>query len=259
MSGVFDATILGPPFLAGLLVLASHVPLGRMVLARGIIFIDLAVAQVAGLGVILADALGAEPEGIALQIAAGTAALAAALLLSRTEKHWPREQEAIIGSVFVLAACASLLALSGNPHGGERLNDLLTGQVLWVGLEQLWPGAVTYIALAAVWWAWPGGGRLRFYLVFALAVTVSVQLVGVYLVFASLILPALAVRELPGWKGMAAGLGVGAFAYVTGLAASAAFDLPTGPLIVLALAGMAISVRLLFRDPADEPAAPTPG
>ena len=100
----FDLSILGPAFCAGLLVLASHVPMGQQVLARGIVFIDLAIAQIAGLGVIAADALGWEPQGIAVQIAAVGAALLGALLLSFTEKRWPDIQEALIGVLFVLAA-----------------------------------------------------------------------------------------------------------------------------------------------------------
>src|SRR5204863_6590325 len=90
-----DVSILGPALCAGLLVLATHVPLGKQVLARGIVFIDLAIAQIAGLGVIAADALGWEPQGIAVQIAALSAALIGALLLSVTEKRWPEVQEAV--------------------------------------------------------------------------------------------------------------------------------------------------------------------
>ena len=88
-----NVSILGPAFLAGLLVLATHVPLGQQVLKRGIVFIDLAVAQIAALGVIAADAMGWEPQGIKVQIAAVCAALLGALLLTWTEKKWPEVQE----------------------------------------------------------------------------------------------------------------------------------------------------------------------
>ncbi|HYR25699.1 MAG TPA: hypothetical protein VEQ09_07705, partial [Aquabacterium sp.] len=77
-----DWSIVGPALLAGLLVLATHVPLGQRVLAKGIVFIDLAIAQVAGLGVIAADALGWEPQGWPVQAAAALAALTAAGLLT---------------------------------------------------------------------------------------------------------------------------------------------------------------------------------
>ena len=102
----FDMATLGilwPALAAGLLVTLTHVPLGMQVLKRGIVFIDLAVAQVAGVGVILADFLGWEPAGAAVQVAALSAALSCALLLTWTERRWPEVQEAIIGVVFVLA------------------------------------------------------------------------------------------------------------------------------------------------------------
>ncbi len=94
--------ILWPAFIAGLLVTATHVPLGMQVLSRGIVFIDLAVAQIAGVGVILADYLGWEPTGAAVQVAALSAAIAGAVLLTWTERRWPEVQEAVIGVVFVL-------------------------------------------------------------------------------------------------------------------------------------------------------------
>ena len=97
-----ELSILLPAFVAGILVTATHVPLGTQVLARGIVFIDLAIAQIAGCGVLLADQLGFEPQGIAVQIAALTAALAGALLLTWTERNWPDVQEAVIGVTFVL-------------------------------------------------------------------------------------------------------------------------------------------------------------
>ena len=113
--------LLGPAMIAGLLVTATHVPLGMQVIGRGIVFIDLAIAQIAGLGVILADALGWEPQGAAMQVAALSAALLAAFLLTWTERRWPQVQEAIIGVTFVLASSAAVLLLAGNPHGGEHL------------------------------------------------------------------------------------------------------------------------------------------
>src|SRR4051812_38806444 len=122
----FDAlslAILGPAMLAGLLVLVTHVPLGQQVLQRGIVFIDLAVAQIAALGVIGADYMGWEPQGWAVQAAAVGAALIGALVLTWTEKHWPEIQEALIGASFVLAASAGIMLLSNNPHGGEHLKD----------------------------------------------------------------------------------------------------------------------------------------
>src|SRR5665647_876645 len=220
--------ILGPALLAGLLVLATHVPLGQQVLQRGIVFIDLAVAQIAALGVIGADMMGWEPQGWAVQAAALAAALAGALLLTWTEKRWPEVQEALIGAIFVLAASASILLLSNNPHGGEHLKDLLAGQILWFGLRQRI-------------------GRVGFYLLFAIAVTASVQLVGVYLVFSTLIMPALAVRDWPQRRRLAGAYGIGIIAYVLGLLASAIFDLPSGAVIVWALALTGLAANLVYR------------
>ncbi|HKW53168.1 MAG TPA: metal ABC transporter permease [Stellaceae bacterium] len=136
--------ILWPAFLAGLLVLSTHVPLGRMVLDRGIVFIDLAIAQVAGLGVVIADFLGWEPNGWSVQASAVAAALVAAAFLIWTEKHLAALQEAIIGVVFVAAASAEIILFGFNPHGAENLKDLLVGQILWVTPEQLIPVAVVY-------------------------------------------------------------------------------------------------------------------
>ena len=146
-----DLDILLPAFLAGLLVLATHVPLGQQVLARGIVFIDLAIAQVAGLGVIAADAVGWEPQGWRGQAAACLAALLGALLLTWTEKRWAQVQEALIGVLFVAAASAELLLLAHNPHGGEHLKDLLVGQILWVSPADLIPVAILYALVLALW------------------------------------------------------------------------------------------------------------
>ncbi len=242
-----NISILGPAFLAGLLVLATHVPLGQQVLKRGIVFIDLAVAQIAALGVIAADAMGWEPQGIKVQIAAVSAALLGALLLTWTEKKWPEVQEALIGVFFVLAASAGILLLANNPHGGEHLKDLLTGQILWVSVSQLWPVALLTLVILGVWFNLKDKiGRAGFYGLFALAVTASVQLVGIYLVFSSLIIPALAVRNWSESTKMVGAYLIGAIAYVFGLALSAVFDLPSGAVIVWCLAVVAVLANVIF-------------
>src|SRR5438477_11902229 len=122
-----DISILLPALVAGLLVTSTHVPLGMQVLARGIVFIDLAIAQIAGCGVLLADQMGFEAEGIAVQVSALLAALAGALLLTWTERVWPDVQEAVIGVVFILGASGSVLLLASNAHGSEHLRDRLVG------------------------------------------------------------------------------------------------------------------------------------
>jgi len=228
--------ILFPAFLAGLLVLATHVPMGQQVLSRGIVFIDLAIAQVAGLGVTAADAFGFEPEGWRVQAAAVTAALIGALVLTWTEKKWPEVQEALIGVLFVVAACVELLILANNPHGGEHLKDLLVGQILWVSLKSLIPVAILYAVMLAMWFGFRQRlGQVGFYVMFALVVTQSVQLVGIYLVFASLIIPALAAKRFADSGRLWIGYIVGLVGYVGGLVASSLFDLPTGAVIVVSL------------------------
>ena len=233
-----DWGILGPALVAGLLVLATHVPLGQQVLDRGIVFIDLAIAQIAGLGVIAAGTMGMPEGGVAVQVAAVSAALLGALLLTWTERRAQHQQEALIGVMFILAACAGILLLAGNPHGGEHLKDLLVGQILWVNTTQLmWLAVVSALLLLAMGLGWVKRlGRFGFYGAFALAVTASVQLVGVYLVFSSLIIPALATRTLRGRRRHVVAYGVGALGYALGLGLSALLDLPSGAVIVWTLA-----------------------
>jgi len=244
--GAVELSILLPALAAGLLVSATHVPLGTQVLARGIVFIDLAIAQVAGCGVLLADQLGFEPEGFAVQVAALIAALGGALLLTWTERVWPEVQEAVIGVVFVLAATGSVLLLASNVHGSEHLRDLLVGQILWVNGRWLAWTALIYAGVLALWFsARERIGRIGFYVLFALAVTVSVQLVGVYLVFASLIVPPLATRRMNRYRLLAA-WGLAAAGYASGLLVSTALDLPTGPTIVWALVVLCLAWYLAF-------------
>jgi len=238
----FELGIIAPAFVASLIVLSTHVPLGTEVLRRGIIFIDLAIAQVAGLGVIAADTMGWEAEGWMVQIAAVSAALLAALVLHWTDKRWPEVQEALIGVSFVLAATAGILVLAGNPHGGEHLKELLVGQILWVNYDQLLPAALISIAVLGAWFLMRDRiSGFGFYAVFAFAVTASVQLVGIYLVFASLIIPALATRRVDR-RGVriACGYGVGILGCLVGLFVSVMADLPAGAVIVWCLAVVAI-------------------
>ncbi|MFO1217917.1 MAG: metal ABC transporter permease [Burkholderiaceae bacterium] len=257
--GALDLTIIGPALLAGLLVLATHVPLGMQVLARGIVFIDLAIAQIAGLGVIAADALGLPQGGIAVQAAAVSAALAGALLLTWTERRAAQQQEALIGVLFVLSACAGIVLLAHHPHGGEQLKELLVGQILWVNASQLAALAVVTVLLLAAMGLGIARrlGRFGFYAVFAIAVTASVQLVGVYLVFSSLIVPALATRASgTTQRRTAVAYAVGAAGYVIGLALSALADLPSGAVIVLAMAACALALVALRRQSSTAGAAP---
>ncbi len=241
-----DFAILLPALLAGLLVTATHVPLGRRVLARGIIFLDLAIAQIAGLGIIIAHSFHWQPAGWQTQLIAMAAAISGVLLLNFSERRWPQIQEALIGSLFVLASSIGILLLASNPHGGEQLKDLLVGQILWVSYEQLALVALLYATVLGVWFKFrQHQSSLLFYLLFALSITASVQLVGIYLVFASLILPALAIRRLSACA-LPLGYLISVLAYALGLYLAALADLPAGAVIVVCLSGLSLLAALLL-------------
>ena len=244
MNGI-ELDILIPALIAGLLVLSTHVPLGIKVLERGVIFADLAIAQIAGLGIILAGLLNLADKPVQL-VAAGSALLGAALL-SAIEKYCPDVKEACIGLTFVLSASGGILLMSRDVHAGEHLKDLLAGQILWVNPQQLIATALLSAILLLVWRTRQARlGHFGFYALFALAVTASVQLVGVYLVFASLIVPALSTWRIAKHR-MLYAYAVGMSGYAAGLLLSARFDLPSGAAIVWAMALMGGMVALMTR------------
>lgn len=246
MSAFLDnLDIVWPAMIAGALVVLSHVPLGQQVLARGIVFIDLAIAQVAGLGVIAAHSFGLAEGGWMAQLAAVAAALAGAVLLTWTERKRPEAQEALIGILFVLASTAQILVLANDPHGGEDLKELLAGQILWVSSQQLWHAAILTTLFLVVWFGWREKlGRIGFYVLFALMVTVSVQLVGVYLVFTSLIVPAVATYRHPQSRQLVLGYLFALASYAVGLVLSLVTDLPSSAVIVWAMALLGLIVHL---------------
>ena len=249
MADLMDWTIIGPALVAGLIVLSTHVPLGQEVLKRGIIFIDLAIAQVAGLGVIAAYAMDWEQGGIEVQLAAVSAALIAAAGLSWTEKRWTRIQEPLIGILFILAATGGILLLAGNPHGSEHLKELLVGQILWQTWSSLLPISILSALVLLIWYRVGSNfGRMNFYPVFAVVVTASVQIVGIYLVFASLIIPALATVGIKRGNRLVAGYLVGGMSYLIGIMLSVMFDLPTGAVIVWSMAAVALLAGLVISD-----------
>ena len=242
-----DFNILIPAFIAGLLVLLTHVPLGMKVLERGIIFADLAVAQIAGLGVVIAGLAGYAEQALIVQLIAVASALLGAALLSWIEHFLPEVREASIGLLFVLAASGGILLMSHDTHAGEHLKDLLVGQILWVSNTQLIATAVLSAAILAIWLGFRQKlGTFGFYALFALAVTASVQLVGVYLVFASLIVPALATYNLAR-KRMLVAYATGLLGYAAGLLLSVWLDLPTGAAIVWAMALTGTVLMLIKR------------
>lgn len=235
LASIGTADILGPAFLAGLLVLISHVPLGRQVLQRGIIFIDLAVAQAAATGALIATMTVDMESDWLQQACAATAALSMVTVLHQLEKRWPEIQEPLIGASFVILACIAVLVTANDPHGGEHIHDLMAGQILWSSHQQLiWLGTATLISLSCMMLF--KAPLLAFYIPFAIAITAAVQVVGVYLVFASLIFPALSWRNASGAGAILFAVLTGATGYALGLLASLLFDLPSGPSVVLSLA-----------------------
>lgn len=235
-----------PAFVTGLLCTALHVPLGIEVLKRGIVFIDLATAQVAGVAIVALNVWVMEPSWVGVQVAAFGAAAAFAFLFRWVEKIMPAEQEAVIGSCFIVAASVTLLLLANNPHGGEELEHVLSGQILFTSWSDIAAFLPVYLLVAGLWLGYP---NLRsgqgFFLLFALAITASVQLLGVYVVFASLILPALSGRRADGSYNLSRALLSGGAAVIAGILVSTVADLPAGPFLVLCFAVSAIVVRVI--------------
>ena len=239
--------IVGPALAAGLIIALTHAPLGLEVLKRGIIFIDLAIAQIAGLGLVAASLYVQEPAWWVVQSIALGCALAAAFFFRWIEHECPEQQEAVIGTSFVLAASMALLLLADQPHGGEEIQHLLSGQILFVTWKEVLVHSPIYALILALWFIRPSfRAGTGFYLLFALAITSSVQLAGVYVVFTSLILPALAVMKIE--RKLLAAWAVGMVSVLTGVVCAVLWDLPTGPVVVAAYFITAVATRLVLRE-----------
>ena len=259
------------PCLACLVLTAIHVYLGLHVLARGVIFVDLALAQVAALGVTIAFLAGHAIQSeaaywYALAFTLGGAALFAA---SRTRRA-PVPQEAIIGIVYAVSAAAAVLVVDRAPQGGEHIKQILVGSILTVTPAEVGTLALLYAPIGVLHWLVrrplleisfdpEGAGARRavrawdfiFYASFGVVVTSSVRLAGVLLVFAYLIVPATAAaalarsargRLLVGWA-------LGLLVSVAGLVASWTWDLPTGATVVVTFGVLvaAVAVALAVR------------
>lgn len=251
-------TVMKWPFVACLVLPPLLVYLGLHVVEREVIFVDLALAQVATLGTSLALLMGYDfHDRTAFWISLGVTFLGAALFSwTRGRRKGPVPQEAIIGITFVVAAAGVILLLSRVAGGREELEHLLTGDILNVTAAEVGQRALLFAILAAFYAAFherfalissdpeaafAQGTRVRlwdflFYAAFALVVVSFVRVAGVLLTFAYLIVPAVcAVMLARRWlTRLAVGWGVGAAASIVGLTASYGLDLPTGAAIVCA-------------------------
>ncbi len=254
------------PLAACLVLPPLLVYLGLHVVEREVIFVDLALAQVATLGTCVALIMGHDlKEPIAFWISLGVTFLAAALFSwsrSSAKRHVP--QEAIIGITFVVAAAGVILLLSRVAGGKEELENLLTGDVLNVTKAEVGQRAAIFAVLAGFYGAFhkrfalissdPEGARAQglkvrlwdflFYAAFALVVVSFVRLAGVLLTFAYLIVPAVcAVMLASRWRArLVIGWVIAAAASLLGLWASYRLDLPTGAAIVCACGLLLIAV-----------------
>ena len=238
--------IILPALATGLIISITHAPLGREVLRKGIIFIDLAIAQVAGLAIIATDLLIPHATWLTTQTIALCAALSAAAFFHSMEKKNAKEQEAVIGSTYILAASTILILLAKDPRGGEDIQHILSGQILLVTWKTILTLTPLYLFAGITWFLIPRARNgFAFYAIFALVITASVQLVGVYVVFASLVFPALAVSQRPNHQTLT-GLFCSLTSVIIGLIGSLALDLPAGPMLVASYAVMSILFRFFI-------------
>lgn len=255
------------PLLACLLLPGMLVYLGLHVVRRGIIFVDLALAQVAALGTCWCIMLGHDPHDIHTYWWSIGFTLAGALIFTFTRTSEPHRvpQEALIGIVYVVAAAGSIVLLSHSPQGNEELQRTLIGDVLFVTWPQIWKTFLLYVVIAAVHvvfrrkfialtfsgersdvsWATRGWDFL-FYALFGLVVTSFVQIGGVLLVFTYLIVPAICANLLARTLGMLVLTGslMAVVGGVAGLYTSYQFNLPTGAAIVCTFGALLLIVAV---------------
>ena len=256
-----------PPIVAGLLVLSIHAYLGLHVIERGVIFVDLAFAQIAALGTTVGILLGVGHGPVLLLFALGFTLLGALIFSFTRMEGSAVPQEAIIGITFVVASAAVILIAGLTAEGAEHIRETMTGTLIWVD----WPTIGTLAAAYAVVGAFHYVFRRRFlsltfapervdgrklwdflfYVSFGAVIAFSVDLAGVLMVFSALVIPGVVAFLFTSRFGSALRIawGVGAIAIVGGIGASFYWDVATGPLLVCAfgiLVVVAGVVRTVF-------------
>jgi zinc/manganese transport system permease protein len=249
--------VMAAPFAASMVLVAMLAYLGVHVIAREVIFVDLALAQMAALGATSASLFSIAPDsltgyGFALGFATLGAFIFAATRTRRERRRVPHE--AIIGIVYVVATAASILVADQAPAGAETIKEVLVGSILWVTWPAIGKLTTVYAALAVLHWllrerfltislaeadAERRGWNVRwwdfvFYLLFGIAITLAVPIAGVLLVFTFLVVPAVVAFLFTRRTALLIALSwsSSAVASAIGLAMSFRYDLPTGPLIV---------------------------
>ena len=262
------------PFLMCLVLTGIHAYLGLHVIAREVVFVDIALAQIAALGATAAFLWGYDLDswgsyGFALSF---TILGASVFALTRSRERRV-SQEAIIGVVYAVSAAAAVLVADRTPHGAEHLRSMLVGSILAVRGREVLEVASLYALIGLFHWlcrrpfllisteperAYRDGWRVRgwdflFYASFGVVVTSSVRIAGVLLVFSYLIVPTLAANLLGGSvaRRLALAWGFGTLVSVVAMVASAILDLPTGATVVCAfgliLLVLAIGTRIAGR------------
>ena len=256
------------PLLTCFILTGIHTYLGVHVMERKVIFVDLALAQIAALGAILAFVFGLDIHSPGAYWFSLSATFLGALVFSVTRtRHEKVPQEAIIGIVYAVAAAAAVLILSRAAEGDEEIRHMLVGHVLLVNFPEIVKMTCLYILVGLFHWrfrktfllisthpeeAYQKGIPIKFwdilfYLSFGLVVTSSVHIAGVLLVFSFLIIPAvgallfsktLSGRLFFGW-------GYGIIASLIGVGVSYFFDLPTGATIVCVFGGLLVLLAMM--------------
>lgn len=243
------------PFLACLILTGMHAYLGLHVVQRGVIFVDLALAQIAAFGTTVGFLFGWGLHSTGSYLIALACSFVGAALFSFTRRRQQIvPQEALIGIVYAIAAAASIVVLSRAPEGGEELKSLMVGHLLFVDWPEIIKITVLYAVIGLIHYfarrplllistdaetAYRGGWRVGwwdflFYSSFGFVVTSSTELAGVLLVFSFLIVPAVCGVFLADEFRARLGIGwlCGAVTSICGVALSYLWDLPTGATVV---------------------------